>query len=87
MYGWFQKDKPFFIRCNTSSSFVRRSQTEQTQESKRENKQPIGKQHVDNQSEEDTSHRDGKREKEEETEKKSNQNINKCYKTKNNVIK
>ena len=33
----------------------------------RDNKQPIGKQHANTQSEEDTSHRDGKREKEEET--------------------
>ena len=38
-----------------------------TQENKKNNKQPIGKQHADSQSEEDKSHRDGKGEKEEET--------------------
>ena len=38
-----------------------------TQEKKRDNKQPIGKQHADNQSEEDKSLRGGKSEKEEET--------------------
>ena len=38
----------------------------QTQESKRDNKQPMRKQHADNQSEEDTNHRGGKGEKEEE---------------------
>ena len=37
-----------------------------TQESKRDNKQPMRKQHADNQSEEDTNHRGGKGEKEEE---------------------
>ena len=37
------------------------------QERMRDNKQPIGKQHTDNQSEEDMSHRGGKGEKEEET--------------------
>ena len=36
-----------------------------TQESTRDNKQLIGKQHADNQPEENTHHRDGKREKEE----------------------
>ena len=38
-----------------------------TQESKRDNKQPIGNKHADNQSEKDTNHRGGKGEKEEET--------------------
>ena len=38
-----------------------------TQESKRDNKKPIGKQHGDNQSEEDTNHRGGKGKREEET--------------------
>ena len=38
-----------------------------TQESKRDNKQPTGNQHVKNQSEEDTNHRGGKEEKEEKT--------------------
>ena len=50
-----------------SYSYVSRSQTEQTQRSKRDNKQPIGKQRANNQSEEDTKHRGGKGEKEEET--------------------
>ena len=68
MHDRFQKDNPFFIRCNTSSTYKSRSQAEQTQETKRDNKQPIGKQHTGSRSEEDTSHRDGKREKEEETE-------------------
>ena len=39
-----------------------------TQKIKRDNKQPIGKQHAGNQSEEDTLHRGGKGEKEEEKE-------------------
>ena len=43
-----------------------------TQESMRNNKQPIRKQHADNQSEEDTSHRGGKGEKEEGTERGKN---------------
>ena len=47
-----------------------RSQTEQTQESKRDNKQPIRKQHIDNESKDDTSYRDEKVEKEEEEERK-----------------
>ena len=38
-----------------------------TQENKRDIKQPIGKQHVDNQSEEEKSLRGGNGEKEEET--------------------
>ena len=38
-----------------------------TQESKRDNKQQIGKKHADNESEEDTNHRGGKGEKKEET--------------------
>ena len=37
-----------------------------TQKSKRDNKQPIGKKHADNQSEEDTKHRGEKGEKQEE---------------------
>ena len=37
-----------------------KNQTEQMQESKRDNKQPIGKQHADNQSEEDKSLRGGR---------------------------
>ena len=37
-------------------------QIEQTQESKKDNKQPIGKQHAENQSEEDTKRKGGKRE-------------------------
>ena len=49
-----------------SYSYVSRSQTEQTQRSKRDNKQPIGKQHADNQSEENTGHSSEKGEKEEE---------------------
>ena len=36
-----------------------------TQRSMRDNKQPIGKQQTDNQSEEDISHRDGKGDKQE----------------------
>ena len=71
MHNWFQKDKPFFVRCNATYSHKSRNQTEQNTMNKRDNKQPIGKQHADNQSEEDTqkSHRGGKGEKEEETEK------------------
>ena len=42
-----------------------------TQVNKRDNKQPIGKQHADNQSEEGKSLRGGKSEKEEETRKKN----------------
>ena len=42
-----------------------------TQESKRDNKQPIGKQHAHNQSEEGKSLRGGESEKEEETGKKN----------------
>ena len=38
-----------------------------TQENKKDNKQPIGKQHADNQSEEDKSLRGGMEEKEDET--------------------
>ena len=53
---------------NKSSSYESRSQTEQTQKIKRDNKQPIENQDADNQSEEETSHRGGKGEKEEETE-------------------
>ena len=69
MHNRFRKDKPFFNRCNTSYSHRSRSQTEQTQEIKKENKQTIGKQHADNQSEEDTSHTGGNGKKEEEAEK------------------
>ena len=65
MHDQFQKDKPFFIRCNMS--YENRSQTEQTQEKKEDNKQPLGKQHTNNQSEEDTSPSGEKGEKEEET--------------------
>ena len=43
-----------------------------TQKNKRDNKQPILKQHEDNQSEVDTNHRDGKGEKEEETAREKN---------------
>ena len=68
MHDRFLKDKPFFIRCNTFSSCESRSQIEQIQESKRDKKQPIEKQHADNQSEEDTRHRGGKGKKWEETE-------------------
>ena len=48
-----------------------------TQESKRDDKQPIGKLHADNQSEEDANHRCGKGEKEAETgrEKRVNQTL------------
>ena len=46
----------------------KQKQTEQTQKRKRDNKQPIGKQHTDNQSKEDVNHRGGKVEKEEESE-------------------
>ena len=45
----------------------RKSQIEQTQESKRDNKQPIGKQDADNQPEQDTNLSREKGEKEEET--------------------
>ena len=48
MHDRFRKDKPFFIRCNTSSFYESRSQVKQTQENKRDNKQPIEKQHADN---------------------------------------
>ena len=48
----------------TTKAEVRLSKT---QENKRDNKQPIGKQHADNQSEEDKSLRGGMGEKEEET--------------------
>ena len=66
MHYRFRKDKPFFIRCNMFYSHENRSQTDQRHESKRENRQQIGKQYADNQSEEDTSHRGVKGEKEKE---------------------
>ena len=68
MHERFQKDKPLFIRFQYVLLLRKRSQTEQTQESKRDNKQTIEKQHADNQSEEDSSHIGGKGEKEKETE-------------------
>ena len=49
------------------------NQTEHHREARRDNKQPISKQHTDNQSEEITSQRGGKGEKEEETERLKNQ--------------
>ena len=55
---------------NTSYTHGSRIQTDQTQENKWDNKQPIGKQHADNQSEE-KSYRGGKSEKKEETGKKN----------------
>ena len=67
LHNRFRKDKPFFIRCKANYYYESRRQTEQTQESKRDNKQPIGKQHTDSQSEEDLSHSGEKGEKEEET--------------------
>ena len=57
-----------------------RSQTEQTQKSKRDSKQPIRRQHADNQTEKETSHSGGNREKKEEAgKKKSKLNKNNCF--------
>ena len=63
----FGKYKPFIIRCNASYYHESRRQTEQTQESKRDNKQPVGKQHADNQSKEYISRSGEKGEKGEES--------------------
>ena len=54
-----------------------RSLTEQTRESKRDDKQPIEKKHADNQLQEDTSHRDEKRVKEEESGREKKSKLNK----------
>ena len=51
------------MRPTPTKSIARLSKT---QESKRDNNQPTGKQHADYQSEENTNDRDGKGEKEEE---------------------
>ena len=47
-----------------------------TQESKRDNKQPIRKQHADKQKEEDMNHRGEREEKEEETGRKKKSKLN-----------
>ena len=52
---------------NTIYSPESRSHTEQTKESKWDNKQPIGKQHADKQSEVNRSHIGGKGKKDGET--------------------
>ena len=51
---------------NKSYFYESRSQTEQTQESKRNNNELIGKKHADKQSKMEKNHRSGKGEKEEE---------------------
>ena len=63
-----------FKRTSLSSSGAMRltltkaeARLSKIQESKRDNKQPIRQQHADNKSEEDTSHRSGKGEKEKKT--------------------
>ena len=67
-----------FKRTSLSSSGAKQPTTmkaeirlRKTQVNKRDNKQPIGKQHADNQSEEAKSLRGGKSEKKEETGKKN----------------
>ena len=67
MHDRFQKEKPLFIRCNATYSPKAEARLSKTQESKRDNKQPIGKQHADNQTEKDPNHTGGKGEIEEET--------------------
>ena len=65
LHNRFRKDQPFFIRNKAIYYHESRRQTEQTQESKRNNKQATGKQHADNQSEGEKSHSSEKGEKEE----------------------
>ena len=69
-----EKTTNSFKKTSLSSSGAKQPTTtkaegrfSKTQEDKRDNRQPIGKQHANNQSEEGKSLRSGKSEKEEET--------------------